>query len=125
MATPEVGGVEGPGTTAPKEGEPTEGAAPPSPPHVTKTGRILTEADCEALAEEAEAGYDIDRFLRDPGGCPGCSGPNFVGVEISKVYDGILYWWCTSCDHKWPRFPEGDWRYMKAAYYIIKEEKVW
>lgn len=34
--------------------------------HHTKTGKVLTHADIEALADEAEAGYDVD-----PPGAPG------------------------------------------------------
>jgi nicotinamidase/pyrazinamidase len=30
---------------------------------VTKTGRVLTDADIEALADEAEAGYDVSHIL--------------------------------------------------------------
>lgn len=29
--------------------------------YVTKTGRVLTDADIEAYADEAEHGYDLDR----------------------------------------------------------------
>jgi hypothetical protein len=36
---------------------------PPAPVHRTKTGRILTEADMEALAREAEQGYDVSGLL--------------------------------------------------------------
>lgn len=32
------------------------------PPLVTRTGKVLTDADIEALADEAEAGYDLDRI---------------------------------------------------------------
>ena len=28
----------------------------------TKTGRILTDADIEALADEAERGYDVEQY---------------------------------------------------------------
>jgi hypothetical protein len=31
-------------------------------PYVTKTGKILTEEDIEALADEAEQGYDVSRL---------------------------------------------------------------
>ena len=30
--------------------------------YVTKTGKVLTEADIEALADEAEAGYDVSKL---------------------------------------------------------------
>jgi len=29
-------------------------------PFITKTGKVLTDADIQALADEAERGYDID-----------------------------------------------------------------
>jgi len=31
----------------------------PDEPYVTKTGKVLTDADLEALSREAEMGYDI------------------------------------------------------------------
>lgn len=34
------------------------------PPFVTKSGRVLTEADIDALVEEAESGYDPERLRR-------------------------------------------------------------
>lgn len=30
------------------------------PPFITKTGKVLTDADIEALADEAERGYDVE-----------------------------------------------------------------
>lgn len=30
--------------------------------YVTKTGKVLTEADIEALADEAERGYDVEHL---------------------------------------------------------------
>ena len=33
----------------------------------TKTGRVLTDADIEALADEAERGYDVERLAKRPG----------------------------------------------------------
>jgi hypothetical protein len=33
----------------------------------TKTGRVLTDADIEALADEAERGYDVEDILRRRG----------------------------------------------------------
>lgn len=37
----------------------SDGSEPVDCPMVTKTGRILTEADVAALADEAERGYDV------------------------------------------------------------------
>lgn len=31
-----------------------------TPPFKTKTGKVLTDADIEALADEAERGYDVE-----------------------------------------------------------------
>lgn len=28
-----------------------------------------------------------------------------IGVEVEGIYDGILYWQCPMCGHKWHRFP--------------------
>ncbi|MDA8076010.1 MAG: CopG family transcriptional regulator [Actinomycetota bacterium] len=36
-------------------------------PYRTKTGRLLTDADVEALADEAERGYDADQLAKRPG----------------------------------------------------------
>ncbi len=36
-------------------------------PYRTKTGRQLTDADIEALADEAERGYDVDQLAKRPG----------------------------------------------------------
>jgi type I restriction enzyme R subunit len=33
----------------------------------TKTGRVLTDADMQALADEAEPGYDVDHLVKKPG----------------------------------------------------------
>ena len=33
----------------------------------TKTGRVLTEVDLEALADEAERGYDVEHLAKKPG----------------------------------------------------------
>jgi len=35
-------------------------------PLVTKTGKVLTDADIEALADEAEAGYDVEHLKGKP-----------------------------------------------------------
>ena len=34
------------------------------PVYRTKSGRILTDADIQALADEAERGYDVDHLLQ-------------------------------------------------------------
>ena len=37
------------------------------PVYRTKTGRILTDADIQALADEAERGYDVEQLLQKRG----------------------------------------------------------
>ena len=39
-----------------------------------------------------------------------CDPHNPVGVEIRGFYDGVAYWQCMVCGHRWHRFPEGDYR---------------
>ena len=36
----------------------------------TRSGKVLTNADIEALADEAERGYDVSRLKRQPGRPP-------------------------------------------------------
>ena len=31
-----------------------------------------------------------------------------IGVEVSEVYDGILYYQCPDCGYKWHRFTAGS-----------------
>lgn len=38
--------------------------------YTTKTGRILTDADIEAMADEAERGYDVEELKRRKRGRP-------------------------------------------------------
>jgi len=54
----------------------------PSDPIVTVDGRVLTEADIEALADEAEAGYDI---------CVSCH----HRVTLQGEPSTSQYWQCT------------------------------
>ena len=35
-------------------------------PWVTKSGKVLTDADIQALAEEAERGYDVSHLIDKP-----------------------------------------------------------
>ncbi len=39
-------------------------------PYTTKTGRVLSDADIEALADEAERGYDVEDLKRRRRGRP-------------------------------------------------------
>lgn len=52
----------------------------------TKTGKILTEADVEALAAEAERGYP---FIT----CPRCGKHSFNPNDIEQGYCGACHWW--------------------------------
>lgn len=38
-----------------------------------------------------------------------------VGVEVRGVYDGILYWMCPSCEHRWHRWSYEDQPRLHAA----------
>ncbi len=40
-----------------------------------------------------------------------------VGVEIPRVYDGVLFWRCPDCGGCWHRFPTGDSRRASADRY--------
>ena len=40
-----------------------------------------------------------------------------IGVEVSEVYDGILYYQCPDCGHKWHRFAAGS-LHEKAKRYV-------
>jgi predicted RNA-binding Zn-ribbon protein involved in translation (DUF1610 family) len=43
-----------------------------------------------------------------------------VGIEVRGVYDGVLYWQCPDCGHKWHRWPEGHHLRRKAEYYVAQ-----
>jgi hypothetical protein len=30
-----------------------------------------------------------------------------IGIEVSHLYDGVLFWQCPDCDFRWHRWPEG------------------
>jgi rubredoxin len=53
--------------------------------------------------------------------CPHCGAgeDSLLGVEISGVYDGVLFWRCTACGHAWNRWsPEIGRRWSIAQSYI-------
>ncbi len=45
-----------------------------------------------------------------------------IGIEISGVYDGVLYWQCPDCGWAWHRFPQDDSRRsLRAQEYIDRQ----
>lgn len=64
--------------------------------------------------------------------CPGCeadlraapvpSGAGFytnrVGVQIRGMYDGVLFWQCPFCHHRWHAHPPGSRYRDRAASYV-------
>ena len=74
--------------------------------YITKTGKLLTEAEIEALADEAERGYDVSQM--DPNSAIAVGqrrktalGSNFTVMRISgfnrealiKFDDRTTQWW--------------------------------
>jgi len=48
--------------------------------------------------------------------CPECGTTDAIwGHEVTDVYDGVLYWSCTSCGHAWARDWSGFGRRQEAA----------
>jgi ssDNA-binding Zn-finger/Zn-ribbon topoisomerase 1 len=45
--------------------------------------------------------------MDDEPNCPKCGYGQPWCIEVRGVYDGGLFWECPSCQHMWPRFPEG------------------
>lgn len=43
-----------------------------------------------------------------------------VGVEVSGIYDGVLYWQCPDCGHAWPRFEYGHRLGLASATHAAK-----
>jgi hypothetical protein len=41
-----------------------------------------------------------------------------IGVELSRYYDGILYWMCAYCGGTWQRWPEGTYQHRIAAQFM-------
>lgn len=50
--------------------------------------------------------------------CPKCGCPEYGGVEVQGVYDGVLFWECFACGWQFHRWPTGD-DYYNRAYRII------
>lgn len=41
-----------------------------------------------------------------------------IGVEISGVYDGVLFWQCPDCGGRWHRWPEGSTLRARAELHV-------
>jgi hypothetical protein len=40
-----------------------------------------------------------------------------IGIEVSEVYDGVLFWQCPDCGGRWHRWPEnGPYRAQAEPY---------
>jgi len=54
--------------------------------------------------------------------CPACGYQGaLIGIEITGVYDGILYWECDNCGERFHRWPKGSPLRLRAAVRIGKE----
>jgi Zn ribbon nucleic-acid-binding protein len=54
--------------------------------------------------------------------CPSCKTDDIIGVEVWGKYDGVLYWECLGCGHRWHRWPEGHYLRARAEPYIQRPE---
>lgn len=41
-----------------------------------------------------------------------------IGVEITGIYDGVLFWQCPFCDGRWHRWQPGTRQYERAEEYV-------
>lgn len=41
-----------------------------------------------------------------------------IGVEVPGVYDGVLFWQCPDCGHRWNRWPANHYLHTFAERYI-------
>ena len=65
----------------------------------TKTGRVLTDADIKALADEAEQGYDVDELRSRPlWRCPHCGRTNRNANDVENHYCGHCHHFCDDVD---------------------------
>ena len=56
--------------------------------------------------------------------CPKCDNAKddrFMGCEISSIYDGVCYWTCLECGHRWNRFNRGDRRYERVREVLMHD----
>ena len=58
----------------------------------TKTGKVLTDTDIEALADEAEHGYDVDQLIQRRRGRPllGSAPTEVVPVRLDPDLKGAI-----------------------------------
>ena len=47
-----------------------------------------------------------------------------IGVEISSIYDGILFYECPDCGGRWQRWPVGHPLHEKARPYVAEKGEV-
>lgn len=50
--------------------------------------------------------------------CPACKTDHIIGVEVWGRYDGVLYWECLACTHRWHRWPVGHYLRARAEPYV-------
>ena len=53
--------------------------------------------------------------------CPACGSTRVIGCEVRGVYDGVLYWLCGDCEHKWNRWPEGHYLHQRAEKHMAED----
>lgn len=57
--------------------------------------------------------------------CPKCAAGiarSVIGVEVRRIYDGVLYWKCPDCGHPFHRWPQGDRLRAKAEEFVRQWE---
>lgn len=66
--------------------------AEPSEPYLTKTGKVLTDADVEALADEVEGDYGVDALKTRRRGRPsmGSAAAEVVPVRLDPELKGAV-----------------------------------
>jgi hypothetical protein len=68
-----------------------------------------------------------EKYLKDGSYGPWDGTPQFysrrIGMEIPGQYDGVLFWECPDCGGRWHRWPEGDFRYRRAAPYVLDRRR--
>ena len=46
-----------------------------------------------------------------------------TGIEVSGVYDGVLYWVCPDCNGEWLRFAEGQYNAYQDGKKVVLNRK--